>query len=272
MLKTLTDYHYKWDTYMEEFIKEKSDEVRKDLQSEVEFLDKVNFGGYYERQSKTSEYTVISTKPEDLPRVSIEGSLTVEGYDESFLPVSISSISPFSSIGPDKKELKGDFQSVEVPDVQGEFTLYATDVIALNNGPEECENLYISRNSRLISLESVQYYRTKEIENNNFLDAETLMSSIGIDNSSIKTENYYFGLLSNSKFPEFDEEQLKFLLDKLGYDSMQDLIDDRPSETAIALKSNWNKMKKNDIFSDLKFPESHSGNFGTLTDLSDIGI
>ena len=267
ILDDMTETEWSNETYWDDFVEE-TDYFSKAYER---FIDGVEYVG---KKGKWGDYYIYETKMSEAEssggRFNIKGSIMIDKYDGDFLPIEIRKVEELDSIGPSEKELK-EFQKVEVQDAQGEFTLYNTDVIALDKGPEEADHIYISSNKRLISLEGIDWYGKAEIEDN-FIDTETLMESIGLAYTSADTSEYYFNLLSHPKFPEFDEQQLKFLLEKIDYESLQDFINQEPSKAIILLKKNWHRMKENPLFKDLKFPEGSKDKMDTLSDLSDIGI
>lgn len=267
ILDDMTETEWSNEIYWDDFVEETNYYSR----AYERFIDSVEhvgkkgkWGDYYIYESKMSEAEPSGSS------FNIKGSIMIEGYDADFLPIEIRKVEELDSIGPSEKELK-DFQKVEVQDAQGEFALHDTSVIALDKGPEEADSILITSNKRLISLEGIDWYGKSEIKDN-FIDTETLMESIRLAYTSADTSEYYFKLLSHPKFPEFDEKQLEFLLERIDYESLQDFINQEPSKAIILLRKNWVRMKENPLFKDLKFPEGSKDKMDTLSDLSDIGI
>jgi hypothetical protein len=75
------------------------------------------------------------------------------------------------------------------------------------------------------------------------------------------------------EFSRFDDEQIQFVLDRIGHNGgIKKYIDENPEKMAVLLKPVWKKIKSMDQFKDLDFPENLKGEVDLMSDLYDIGL
>lgn len=267
VLQQMTDKAVSDQTYWDEFLEDgghdvsSMDEVRGDI-------------NYFSRDEKAYRFTVPSewteVQGQRIPTIDIEGSAHLNGYGNSFLPFRIRNIE-MGNFLPD--DVNPEFQTDYVESIMGELSIYKTSLIALDKGPIDAEyGFYISENPRLISLEGIRKFDYIEIDDN-FLDESTLKKSIELSPGTKESIEYYLSLLQIPEFSQFDEDQIQFVFERIGHqEGIQRFIDENPEKMAVALKSNWKRIKSMDQFKDLRFPESLSGEVDLLSDLNDIGL
>ena len=81
---------------------------------------------------------------------------------------------------------------------------------------------------------------------------------------------YYLSLLDLPEADRFDEEQLEFVISRIG--DLQNVINQNPEKMAIRLKSIWKKLKSIENYKDLEFPKEISREADLLSDLDAIGL
>ena len=97
-----------------------------------------------------------------------------------------------------------------------------------------------------------------------------LFRSIPGTEESVK---YYQSLLGEPELAAFDDEQISFILDRIGHNGgIQKYIDQNPEKAAVLMKPIWKKIKSIDKFKDLHFPENLKGEVDLLSDLHDVGL
>jgi hypothetical protein len=132
--------------------------------------------------------------------------------------------------------------------------------------------LFITTNPRLISLEGIRSYDNLELEENG-LDESVLKRSVDLTPGTPESIEYYQSLLQMPEFSQFDEEQIQFVLGRIGHSNgIQGYIDENPEKMAVLLKPVWKKIKSMDQFKDLQFPEKLAGEVDMMSDLHDIGL
>ena len=263
-------------TYWGDFLEETGyDSVEIDkVSSEIKFLPPKG-KNYAVVDVKSKWYKNYSNKL--YPIFSIDGRATItrEIFSGSFLPFGISSVNLFEEDElDDLVPINKEFQTSYSEDMVGELVISNTNLIALDKGPEWAHSIYISGNSRLISLEGIGTTNSSlEIDEDNGLSPEILKSSILLMPGTPDSIKYYQSLLNEPAFVGFDEEQILFVLDRIGHNGgIQKYVDENPEKMAVLLKSVWKKIKSIDKFKDLQFPENLKGEVDLLSDLHDVGL
>jgi hypothetical protein len=166
-----------------------------------------------------------------------------------------------------------EFQTDYAETTTGEFTFYKTRLIAIDKGPMDADfGLFITTNPRLISLEGIRNYDNLELEDNG-LDESILKRSVDLTPGTRESIEYYQSLLQMPEFSRFDEEQIQFVLDRIGHNGgIQKYVGENPEKMAVLLKPVWKKIKSMDQFKDLQFPEKLSSEVDMMSDLHDIGL
>ena len=269
-LNLLTDRFFRNQEYWDEFLEEthyESDAVN-DIYYEIKYLPaKGKDNTYFDLDSVWKE---VKGSSSPFPTIEIKGNalLNEKNCTYSFLPFRVGKVE-FSDLPTDYNY---NFQTAYEEENSGELIIHNTRLIALDKGPIDVEStLYITDNSRLLSLEGIDEYGGIEIDDN-FLDSEILKRSISLSPGSEESFEYYLSLLQIPQFSSFDEEQIEFIFKRIGKGGIQDAINDNPEKMAILLKSSWKKIKEIPKYKDLKFPENLSSEIDFLSDLSDIGL
>jgi hypothetical protein len=267
VLQQLTDKAVSDQTYWSEFLEDGGYEAyaMEEIQDEINYLPQKGKSHFFDESSR---WTEVPGQP--IPTIDIEGSAYLTGYEKSFLPFRIRNIEMGNFLPGDVNQ---EFQTDYVESVMGELSIYRTNLISLDKGPINVEwGFYISDNPRLISLEGIRDFNEIEIDDN-FLDELTLKKSIDLSPGTKESIEYYLSLLQMSEFSQFDEEQIQFVFERIGHqEGIQRFIDENPEKMAVALKSNWKRIKSMGQFKDLRFPESLSGEVNLLSNLDDIGL
>jgi hypothetical protein len=265
VLLDLTDQAIEDKTYWNEFLDSGYlSDITNDIRNGVNYTDPDD-SSYLTSIDSTWKESFGS----DFPNVDIQGTAELFGYSESFLPFRVRSI---SFIETDQElDLNLKFQkSYETGNPSGQFIISRTNLVALDKGPIEAEfGFAIYENSRLISIEGIKDFESLDIDRN-FLDSQTLKKSIGLTPGSEQSHQYYLSLLELPEASNFDEEQIQFIVDRIG--NIQELIDKTPEKMAVLLKPIWKKLKKSDKYKNLIFPKELSDEMDLLSDLHDIGI
>jgi hypothetical protein len=263
VLEDLTDDAIKRETYWDEFLENYGydTDAMSDIHEEIPYLN---------RDKKEYLLGVDSTwkeiRGESFPTIEIEGSAVVNKYEGSFLPFRISKVTA-GILFPD--DIREDFQTVYQEDISGELSIYDTRLIALDKPTDVETSLYISDNSRLISIEGLREYDEIEIDDN-FLDEKILKKSINLIPGTQESVEYYISLLDLPEADRFDEEQLEFVISRIG--DLQNVINQNPEKMAIRLKPIWKKLKSMKNHKDLEFPKEISREVVLLSDLDAIGL
>jgi hypothetical protein len=236
-----------------------------ELQGEVKYLTQ---NGKPYILSLSSKWEEVSGQP--APTIDIEGSAEINGYEGSFLPFRVRDVSHGNFLPGDVIQ---EFQTDYIESTTGELTIYRTNLIALDKGPIDVDwGFYITTNPRLISLEGIRNYDQIELEENG-LEESVLKRSIDLVPGTEESIEYYQSLLNDPAFDGFDEEQISFVLDRIGHNGgIQKYIDQNPEKMAVLMKPVWKKIKSIDKFKDLYFPENLSGEIDLLSDLHDVGL
>lgn len=270
VLQQMVDKAISDETYWGEFLEDGGYEAdaMEEIQGEINYLPQKGKSHFLTESSRWTEVPGQST-----PTIDIEGSAHLNGYgikDISFLPFRIRNIE-MGNFLPD--DVNQEFQTYYVESIMGELSIYKTKLIALDKGPIDAEwGFYISDNPRLISLEGIRDFDNIDIDDN-FLDESTLKKSIDLSPGTKESIEYYLSLLQIPEFSQFDEDQIQFVFERIGHqEGIQRFIDENPEKMAVALKSNWKRIKSMAQFKDLRFPESLSGEVDLLSDLNDIGL
>jgi hypothetical protein len=268
-IQELIDQCVKDQTYWSDFI---DGGILNDLMDEEHYKITQNLNP--EEYTETEAEVYVRNRG-DVKEVSIYGNLNVNGYEESFFPDGV----VISGVYEDD-DLEIDMEYEELADFMptGEFSLYKTNIIALDRGPEEVGGYYckIESNPRLISLESIQKGLRSggDLEiYDNFLDEETLMKSYGLGKpGSDESVEYYLGLIEHEKFPEFDEEQLLFTMGRIGAENLQKRIDEDPAGMAVKIGKHMRVINSVKGMEGVKFPSDYSDDVEDFGDLKDLGF
>jgi len=267
VLQQLTDKAVSDQTYWSEFLEDGAYDVSamEEVQGEINYLTPNGKPYYF---TEPSRWTEVQGQP--IPTIDIEGQADLSNYQGSFLPFRIRDVEHGNFLPGDVME---EFQTDYVETTTGEFTFYRTKLIAIDKGPMDAEyGLFITTNPRLISLEGIRSYDNLELEENG-LDESVLQRSVDLTPGTSESIEYYQSLLSEPEFSNFDEEQIQFVLDRIGHNGgIQKYIDENPEKMAVLLKPVWKKIKSMDQFRDLQFPENLKGEVDLMSDLYDIGL
>lgn len=260
--KAISDQTY-WDEFLEDggYDSSSMDEVA----GEIKYLSRDGKPYYF---TVASEWTEVPGQK--IPTIDIEGNAEIKDYQGSFLPFRIRDVDHGNFLPRDVHE---EFQTDYVESITAELTIYRTQLIALDKGPMDSGwGFYISTNPRLISLEAIRNYDQIELEENG-LDQSILKKSIDLTPGTEESVEYYQSLLQLPEFSNFDEEQVEFVLGRIGHSAgIQKYIDENPEKMAVLLKPVWKKIKSMDQFKDLSFPEDLVGKVDLMSDLHDIGL
>jgi hypothetical protein len=263
VLEDLTDDAIKRKTYWDKFVE--------DYGYDTDEMDKVYGEIPYINPGK-EEYLlgVDSTWKEipgtSFPTIDIEGSAVIHKYEGSFLPFRIRDVTS-GILFPD--DIIQDFQTAYQESFSGELSIYNTRLIALDKPTDVEYSFDISDNSRLISIEGLREYEEINIDGN-FLDEKILKKSINLIPGTEESVEYYLSLLDLPEADRFDEEQLEFVISRIG--DLQNVINQNPEKMAIRLKSIWKKLKSIENYKDLEFPKEISREADLLSDLDAIGL
>ena len=267
VLQQMTDKAISDQTYWNEFLEDGGYDVSAmdEVAGEIKYLTRDGKAYYF---TVPSEWTEV--QGQKIPTIDIEGNAEIKDYEGSFLPFRIRDVGHGNFLPGDVHE---EFQTDYVESITGELTIYKTRLIALDKGPMDSDwGFYISTNPRLISLEAIRNYDQIELEENG-LDESILKKSIELTPGTEESIEYYQSLLQLPEFSQFDEEQVEFVLGRIGHSAgIQKYIDENPEKMAVLLKPVWKKIKSMDQFKDLKFPEKLSGEVDLMSDLHDIGL
>jgi hypothetical protein len=236
-----------------------------EVQGDINYLTPNGKPYYFTEPSRWEEVPGTS-----IPTIDIEGQAEISDYPGSFLPFRIRDVAHGNFLPGDVME---EFQTDYVETTTGEFTFYRTRLIAIDKGPMDADfGLFITTNPRLISLEGIRNYDNLELEDNG-LDESILKKSIDLTPGTRESIEYYQSLLQMPEFSNFDDEQIQFVLDRIGHNGgIQKYIDENPEKMAVSLKPVWKKIQTIDKFSDLHFPENLKGEVDLMSDLHDIGL
>ena len=267
ILQQLTNKAVSDQTYWNEFLEERGydSDAMDEAQGEINYLAQNGKPYYFTEPSRWTE--VLG---QQIPTIDIEGSADLSDYQESFLPFRIRDVEHGNFLPNDVME---EFQTDYVETTTGEFTFYRTRLIAIDKGPMDADfGLFITTNPRLISLEGIRNYDNLELEDNG-LDESILKRSVDLAPGTSESIEYYQSLLQMPEFSRFDDEQIQFVLDRIGHNGgIQKYIDENPEKMAVLLKPVWKKIKSMDQFKDLQFPEKLSSEVDMMSDLHDIGL
>ena len=267
VLQQLTDKAVSDQTYWSEFLEDGAYDVSamEEVQGDINYLTQNGKPYYFTVPSRWEEVPGTS-----IPTIDIEGQAEISDYQGSFLPFRIRDVAHGNFLPGDVME---EFQTDYVETTTGEFTFYRTRLIAVDKGPMDVDfGFFITTNPRLISLEGIRNYDNLELEDNG-LDESILKKSIDLAPGSRESIEYYQSLLQMSEFSNFDDEQIQFVLERIGHNGgIQKYIDENPEKMAVALKPVWKKIQSIDKFRDLHFPENLKGEVDLMSDLHDIGL
>jgi hypothetical protein len=266
-LQQLTDKAVSNQTYWSEFLEDGGYDVSamEEVQGDINYLTPNGKPYYFTEPSRWEEVPGTS-----IPTIDIEGQAEISDYPGSFLPFRIRDVAHGNFLPGDVME---EFQTDYVETTTGEFTFYRTRLIAIDKGPMDADfGLFITTNPRLISLEGIRNYDNLELEDNG-LDESILKKSIDLTPGTRESIEYYQSLLQMPEFSNFDDEQIQFVLDRIGHNGgIQKYIDENPEKMAVSLKPVWKKIQTIDKFSDLHFPENLKGEVDLMSDLHDVGL
>lgn len=267
VLQQLTDKAVSDQTYWSEFLEDGAYDVSsmEEVQGDINYLTQNGKPYFFTVPSRWEEVPGTS-----IPTIDIEGQAELSDYQGSFLPFRIRDVAHGNFLPGDVME---EFQTDYVETTTGEFTFYRTRLIAIDKGPMDVDfGFFITTNPRLISLEGIRHYDNLELEDNG-LDESILKRSLDLTPGSRESIEYYQSLLQMPEFSNFDDEQIQFVLERIGHnEGIQKYIDENPEKMAVALKSVWKKIKSIDKFRDLHFPENLKGEVDLMSDLHDIGL
>ncbi len=267
VLQQLTDKAVSDQTYWSEFLEDGGYDVSamEEVQGDINYLTPNGKPYYFTEPSRWEEVPGTS-----IPTIDIEGQAEISDYQGSFLPFRIRDVAHGNFLPGDVME---EFQTDYVETTTGEFTFYRTRLIAIDKGPMDVDfGFFITTNPRLISLEGIRHYDNLELEDNG-LDESILKRSLDLTPGSRESIEYYQSLLQMPEFSNFDDEQIQFVLERIGHnEGIQKYIDENPEKMAVSLKSVWKKIKSIDKFRDLHFPENLKGEVDLMSDLHDIGL
>ena len=260
--KAITDRTY-WDDFLEDGAYDV--DAMEEIQGEIKYVTPGKDKKDYLAEFESIWNEVPGTS---VPTIDVQGSASLTNYEGSFLPFRIRDVSHYN---PEIDDLHTEFQTSWAETATGELSLYRTKIIALDKGPTDVDwSFYASENPRLISLEGLRNYDELNVEDDNGLPPEILEKSIDLAPGTRESIEYYMSLLGMPEFIGFDNEQIEFVLGRIG--DMQKVINDQPEKMAVLLKSSWKRIKSVDKYKDLEFPESISKEAGLLGDLYDIGL
>jgi hypothetical protein len=265
VLQEMTDEAIENQTYWNDFLADGGYDVdaMEEIRGEIKY---VTPGKDKKEYIEEVESTWNEVPGASIPTIDVQGSAHLSSYEGSFLPFRIREVEQDL---PEIEDVHMEFQTYWAETKTGELSLYKTKIIALDKGPIDA-SLYASENSRLISLEGIRDYDDLEVEDDNGLPSQVLRKSINLVPGTNESIQYYMSLLEMPEFSGFDDEQVEFILGRIG--DIQKLIDERPEKMAVLLKSIWKKLKSMDKYKDLEFPESISKEAGLISDLTDIGL
>jgi hypothetical protein len=267
VLQQLTDKAVSDQTYWSEFLEDGGYDVSamEEVQGDINYLTPNGKPYYFTEPSRWREVPGTS-----IPTIDIEGQGELSNYPESFLPFRIRDVAHGNFLPDDVMQ---EFQTDYAESTTGEFSFWKTRLIAIDKGPMDADfGLFITTNPRLISLEGIRNYDNLELEDNG-LDESILKRSVDLTPGTRESIEYYQSLLQMPEFSNFDDEQIQFVLDRIGHNGgIQKYIDENPEKMAVALKSVWKKIKSIDKFGDLHFPENLKGEVDLMSDLHDIGL
>ena len=267
VLQQLTDKAVSDQTYWSEFLEDGAYDVSamEEVQGDINYLTQNGKPYYFTELSRWEEVPGAS-----IPTIDIEGQGEISNYQESFLPFRIRDVAHGNFLPDDVMQ---EFQTDYAESTTGEFTFWKTRLIAIDKGPMDADfGFFITTNPRLISLEGIRNYDNLELEENG-LDESILKKSVDLTPGTRESIEYYQSLLQMPEFSNFDDEQIQFVLDRIGHNGgIQKYIDENPEKMAVALKSVWKKIKSIDKFSDLHFPENLKSEVDLLSDLNDVGL
>jgi hypothetical protein len=267
VLQQLTDKAMSDQTYWDEFLESNGYDVSamEEIQGEINYLTPNGKPYFFTEPSRWREVPGTS-----IPTIDIEGQADLSDYQGSFLPFRIRDVEHGNFLPNDVME---EFQTDYAETTTGEFSFYRTKLIAIDKGPMDAEyGLFITTNPRLISLEGIRNYDNLELEENG-LDESVLKRSVDLTPGTSESIEYYQSLFQMPEFSQFDEEQIQFVLDRIGHNGgIQKYIDENPEKMAVFLKPVWKKIKSMDQFRDLQFPENLKGEVDLMSDLYDIGL
>lgn len=265
VLQQMTDEAIENQTYWIDFLDDGGYDVdaMEEIQGEIKY---VSPGKDKKEYIEDVESTWNEVPGASIPTIDVQGSVHLFNYEGSFLPFRIREVEQDL---PEIEDVNMEFQTYWAETKTGELSLYKTKIIALDKGPIDA-SLYASENPRLISLEGLRNYDDLEVEDDNGLPSRILRKSINLVPGTDESIQYYISLLEMPEFSGFDDEQVEFVLGRIG--DLQELIDEQPEKMAVLLKSVWKKIKSTDKYKDLEFPESISKEAGLISDLTDIGL
>ena len=267
ILQQLTDKAMSDQTYWNEFLEDGGYDVSAmdEVQGDINYLTPNGKPYVFTEPSRWREVPGTS-----IPTIDIEGQAELSDYQGSFLPFRIRDVEHGNFLPGDVMQ---EFQTDYAETTTGEFTFYRTKLIAIDKGPMDADyGLFITTNPRLISLEGIRNYDNLELEENG-LDESILKRSVDLTPGTPESIEYYQSLLQMPEFSQFDEEQIQFVLGRIGHSNgIQRYIDENPEKMAVLLKPVWKKIKSMDQFKDLQFPEKLAGEVDMMSDLHDIGL
>jgi hypothetical protein len=267
VLQQLTDKSVSDQTYWSEFLEDGGYDVSamEEVQGDINYVTPNGKPYFFGVLSRWKEVPGAS-----VPTIDIEGQAELSNYQESFLPFRIRDVEHGNFLPDDVMQ---EFQTDYAETTTGEFTFYKTRLIAIDKGPMDADyGLFITTNPRLISLEGIRSYDNLELEENG-LDESVLKRSVDLTPGTPESIEYYQSLLQMPEFSQFDEEQIQFVLGRIGHSNgIQGYIDENPEKMAVLLKPVWKKIKSMDQFKDLQFPEKLAGEVDMMSDLHDIGL
>ena len=267
ILQQLTDKAMSDQTYWNEFLEDGGYDVSAmdEVQGDINYLTPNGKPYVFTEPSRWREVPGTS-----IPTIDIEGQAELSDYQGSFLPFRIRDVEHGNFLPGDVMQ---EFQTDYAETTTGEFTFYRTKLIAIDKGPMDADyGLFITTNPRLISLEGIRNYDNLELEENG-LDESILKRSVDLTPGTPESIEYYQSLLQMPEFSQFDEEQIQFVLGRIGHSNgIQRYIDENPEKMAVLLKPVWKKIKSIDQFKDLQFPEKLAGEVDMMSDLHDIGL
>ena len=281
VLQQLTDKSISDQTYWDEFLEEGgyATDAMDEISSEIKYVNPKRNEDFIEYPSK---WETVSR--EDFPTIDVYGSAYLMGsrFKGSFLPFRIRSVNQIDLDDVEIPDINEDFQTFWIENLTGEFTIDGTNLIALENKVLEPENFhtisaetgfFARENPRLISLVGLEECDEIDIEDTNGVPPEKLKESIGLLPGSEESVEYYISLLSLPEFLSFDDEQVEFVLSRIGgKEGIQKMINEKPEKMAVLLKSVWKKIKSIPKFSGLEYPEGFGDKADLISDLDVIGL
>lgn len=263
VLQQLTDKAITDQTYWQDFLDEGGYETSTfdEIHGEVPYVNPKKKEYLYDVKSIWEEVPGAS-----FPTIDVDGSAVLYEYEGSFLPFRIRQVS-YGDLFPEDMII--DFQTAYHEDMSGELSVHNTLLIAWDKPTDVEWSFNFFNNSRLISIEGVREY-DEIIIDDNFLDEKILKKSMGLIPGTRESVEYYISLLGLPEAEQFDEEQMSFILSRIG--DLQTLINQNPERMVVILKPIWKKLKAMDEYKDLQWPKGLSDEGDLLSTLHNIGL